>query len=264
MDKNPFIIDDNYKNLTPKQKRLIKINNTYITVILNNILTRIDYDAHGINDPVFEKKYNKYITQLEISGKIKLMYPDSETGVNTGDLCEKLGYLVKQLSKQHSVPPEPKSNDYTDMNYQKARENYEKALKQYKNAVNSFNRSNLNDIFNYLVNGKFQNYGETKWDNFKQIKEFEKTYKTSSTAAFDIYQNHEDGDVGLDYAKIIDLSVVKGNDGKYTITKGRLSHFNIIASFSAVDRMLEILRGKEFYEHYQKDDKIIDGVSLGE
>ena len=99
MDKNPFIIDDNYKNLTPRQKRLIKINNTYIALLLDSIQTRIYNDSHNIVDPSFDEKYNKYITQLEITGKIKLMYPDSETGVDTGDLCEKLGFLVKQLSK---------------------------------------------------------------------------------------------------------------------------------------------------------------------
>lgn len=264
MEKNPFIIDDNYKNLTPKQKRLAKINNTYIALLLNNIQTRIDNDAHGIVDPVFDRKYNKYITQLEISGKIKLMYPDSETGIDSGKLCEKLGYLVKQLSKQHSVPPEPKSNDYISLEYQKARENYEKALKQYKNTVNAFNKSNLNDILNYLFNGKFQNYGDAKWNSFKLTKKFDKTYQSPVTAAFDIYQNREEGDIGLDFSKILDLSVVKDENGKYSISRDRPSHVNVIATFSAVDRMLETLRGEEFMQHYQKDDKIIEDVSLGE
>lgn len=263
MDKNPFIIDDNYKNLTPRQKRLIKINNTYIALLLDSIQTRIYNDSHNIVDPSFDEKYNKYITQLEITGKIKLMYPDSETGVDTGDLCEKLGFLVKQLSKQHAVPPEPKTNSYIDMNYQKLRDNYERSLKQYKNNVNAFTRSNLNDVVAYLLNGKFQNYGKAKWSSFKLTKNLEKTYLNPSTAAFDIYQNRKDGEVGLDFAKLVDISVLKDETGKISIIKDRPSHQNTLSSFSAVDRMIEILRCQKFLEHYQNDENVIEDVSLG-
>lgn len=263
--KNPFIIDDNYPNLTPVQKKKIRVNNVYMILKIDKIIQKLLNDQKNKKYENLEVAISKIITEINLTGRIKLPYSDSETGVNTNNIDKKLAEFAKKLIRQLAVPKEPKMAEYGS-NYGSFHEDYnkyKKSLEEYKNFVSNFKQSNFYQLYSYLIDGKLsQGVGKYYWSKYKQVKEGI-NYTNSLTAAFDFYQKSGDK-IGLDIPKLFDLSFESNTSKGLTIKENNtLSHYDQYYSVDSITRTLEILRTGKFNEYYEIDEKDIDDISLG-
>ena len=182
MSEKKYIFNDSLVT-DPKKRMYIRQNNGYLLTVINQLVI---YDCDLSNF----KKDNPSLLARAISGD--LVFSDEKTGVSTGDLANKVKFLITELDSN----PEAKE---------------------------IFKRSLFAKAFHKLFAGD----GSYKWHNYKfkeeelqhmpeYIKKNPNAYKVSLNGATNIYMRESDK-IGLDMAKVIDSIVKTDIDGHYQI-----------------------------------------------